>query len=229
MHSKRWRYGIAVIVVVYSSGCIREEVRTDSAPAASSSATLPQALAASDSDAAVAALEQVKARGLKPEDVELVQNAWTTRDSLLQRLNSADERRAVEVAMADVLLQSRINGFRAQDDRTLTEMRNLLRSVAEEQRSHAALQAISALSTFDDDESVSLLARFARGKDDNKARAAIVGLAYMCHRDAERRLREVASELESRKAFALDQIKEGERFRRETRQCERRAVILKAN
>jgi hypothetical protein len=229
MRPNRWSHIFVAFIVMNCGGCIREEAaETKPAPSASLQRTLLHVLASPDPNAAVAALEEVKARGLQREALAQVQEAWTTRDSLLQNLRSTEDKRAVQVAIADVLLQARINGFWPQESRSLLEMRDLLRAVAQERSSHAALQAISALSAIDDEESVELLAALARGSDDNKARAAIVGLAYMCHSSAARVLERTARELPSRKDFVLDQLKKGEALKNDIAQCQRRAAIMKA-
>lgn len=109
------------------------------------------------------------------------------------------------------------------------QMRKLLQSAALERFSLTSMQAVSALAAFDDDESAKFLAQLARGKDDNTARGAIVGLAYMCGPLAASELQEIARELPSRNSFVLDQIKKGDSLKSEIRQCERRKALVKTN
>lgn len=98
---------ISILIAVafaHSIGCVRDEpAKSEAVQRTQSETTLLETLATSDAEVSVETLEQVKARGLKRHDLSLVHEAWNRRESLLQKL-TANERRAVEVALADVLL-----------------------------------------------------------------------------------------------------------------------------
>jgi hypothetical protein len=223
-----WRatFLVAGVLVV---GCIRtdESPNPARAPAALSvSDSLDQILSSGDVGSAVDALNSVKDKGFRQQDLQIVAQLWANRSTALKQYATQSDVDLVTVSIADVLVQAATNGAWRLEPQERETIRSLLQQVAASKSWPASLRALSAIAFIDDAETARFLGERANFNSD-QFRAAVVALSLMCDPAADEwlgRLEQKARHVDDR-GFLLSTKEKYQKLKSDSSLCGRRARL----